>query len=76
MVFGDETGRLPKDGTARLSFTWLPCWEWILKPKRPMIEMTSAPDKRRSLGMCRDQFQCDEDRRVRNQTHRRQILAG
>ena len=38
--------------------------------------MTSAPERRRSLGMRVNQFQRDENRRVWRQAHRRQILAG
>src|SRR6266446_9624059 len=60
----------------RRSLAWLPRWACSRNPKRPKISTTSAPDRRRSLGMLWRQLHRDDDRRVRRQPERLQILVG
>src|ERR1051325_503851 len=44
-------------------------------PKRAKIATTSAPDRRRSLGMLGDQLECSHDRRVGSQPECSEVLT-
>src|SRR6266571_473650 len=47
-----------------------------MKPKRPRMAMTSAPERRRSLGMRRSQLHRNDDGRVWRESQGLQIFVG
>src|SRR4029453_6307416 len=59
----------------RRSLMWLPRWEWRTNPKPRKIRTSSAPDRRRSLGMRRRQLQGHENRGLDGEAQRPQVLA-
>src|SRR5262245_18337645 len=65
---------VPADRVRR-SLIGLPRWEWMTNPKPRKIRTSSAPDRRRSLGMRRRQLQGHENRGLCGEAQRRQVLA-
>jgi len=65
---------LPSARTRR-NFTWLPRCVITAKPNCPRIEITSEPDRRRSLGMRWFQFHCHHERWIRRQTKICKVFA-